>query len=187
MIEEIKHCIQVLTSGGTIIYPTDTIWGLGCDATLEKAVDQVFEIKGRHKTKSLIILLDTMDKLERYVVEVPPIAWDLLEQADSPLTIIYPEGRNLAPNVLASDGSIGIRIVKDDFCKQLISRFNRPLVSTSANFSGDPAPVSFSRISPEFMQKATYVVNWKREIIRPANPSPVMRIALNGEIELIRS
>ncbi|HRY33000.1 MAG TPA: L-threonylcarbamoyladenylate synthase [Bacteroidales bacterium] len=186
MIEEIKRCIAVLSGGGTIIYPTDTVWGLGCDATQGKAVDKVFEIKGRQKTKSLILLLDSMDKLERYVDEVPAIAWDLLEQVDTPLTIIYPGARNLAPNVIAPDGSIAIRIVREDFCRQLIARFNKPLVSTSANFSGDPSPVSFKKIHPEFLKKADYVVNWNREVIRTMKPSAIMKIALNGEIELIR-
>ncbi|MHC1707933.1 MAG: L-threonylcarbamoyladenylate synthase [Bacteroidales bacterium] len=186
MKEEIENCISVLAKGGIVIYPTDTIWGIGCDATNAKAVEKVFTLKGRLHTKSLIVLLDTENKLEQYVKQVPEIAWDLLEQVDTPLTIIYPGGINLAPNVLGADGSIAIRIVNDVFSKELIRRFNKPLVSTSANFSGEPSPVTFSRIHEKLMEAADYVVNWGREEFRTNRPSSILKLGLNGEIELIR-
>ncbi len=186
MQEEIKLCIKVLQQGGVIIYPTDTIWGLGCDATNKKAVEKVFSIKGRIQTKSLIVLLDSENKLESYVKQVPEIAWDLIDQVDTPLTIIYPEGIHVADNVLAKDKSIAIRIVKDEFSKEMIRQFGKPVVSTSANISGDPAPVTFSRIHQHILQSVDYVVEWGRKTFNTNRPSSIIKLSINGEIELIR-
>lgn len=186
MKEEINHCIEVLKKGGTILYPTDTIWGIGCDATQPKAVEKIYRLKGRQSGKSLIVLLDSVNKLERYVKEVPLVAWDLLEQVDTPLTIVYPEGINLAANILAEDKSVAIRIVNDEFSNGLIRQFGIPLVSTSANFSGDPPPLAFSRISDKLLALVDYVVNWKRDRMNATRPSTIIRLGLQGEIELIR-
>lgn len=186
MITEINHCIDILKKGGVLIYPTDTIWGIGCDATNAGAVEKVFKAKGRAHTKSLIVLIDTENKLERYVKQVPEIAWDLIEQVDTPLTLIYPQGINLAHNVLGKDNSVAIRIVNDEFSKEMIRRFGKPIVSTSANFSGDPSPVTFSRIPEKLLQSADYVVNWGRDTFKTNRPSTIIKLGLNGEIELIR-
>ncbi|MCX6271693.1 MAG: L-threonylcarbamoyladenylate synthase [Bacteroidetes bacterium] len=186
MTDEIQQCLEVLKQGGTIIYPTDTLWGLGCDATDEKAVEKVIALKGRKKDQSLIILVDDQNKLDRYVKEVPEIAWDLLDQVDTPLTIVYPAGKNLASNVLASDGSIAIRVTTDPFCKELIRKFGKPIVSTSANYTGDMPPISFSRINLKLIESVDYVVNWQRNRLHSTKPSSIIKLGLKGEIELIR-
>lgn len=142
--EQIEEAVKVLRAGGILLYPTDTIWGIGCDATDEKAVERVFEIKQRADSKSLIILASDMDMVARYVREIPEMAVTVESLSDKPLTIIYPEGINLAPNVTAEDGSIAIRIPKNDFCVELVRRFGKPIVSTSANVSGTPAPAATS-------------------------------------------
>ena len=136
--DEVNKAFEVLKNGGLILYPTDTIWGIGCDATNAEAVDKVYKLKGRAEDKSLIVLLDNDNKLQSYIKEVPELAYDLIEYAENPLTIIYSGAKNLAPNAIAKDGSIGIRIVKHDFCQQLLQRFRKPLISTSANTSGNP-------------------------------------------------
>ncbi len=186
MIEDINKCLKTLGEGGIIIYPTDTVWGIGCDATRAEAVERIIRLKGRRSDKSLIVLVDSEGMLQRYVKEVPYIAWDLLDQVETPLTIIYPGGINLAPGVLANDGSVGIRIVRDDFCMELIRRFNKPIVSTSANFSGEPSPKSFGMITTDLLVSADYVVNWQSKTSTPSRPSSIIKLSLNGEIELIR-
>jgi len=142
---EIEQCLKVLRNGGTILYPTDTIWGIGCDATNSKAVNKIYRLKKRVESKSLIILLDTPEKIKNYVTQVPEIALDLLENIDRPLTIIYPGAKNLAKNVIAEDNSIAIRIVKNEFCRKLIHEFDKPIVSSSANISGEPSPLVFKK------------------------------------------
>ena len=136
-----------MAAGGLILYPTDTIWGIGCDATNEEAVRRVYELKRRSDHKAMLLLMDSSAKLNYYVQEVPDVAWDLIELADSPLTVIYSGARNVAPNLLAADGSVGIRITQEEFSHKLCERFRKPLVSTSANVSGDPSPANFSEIS----------------------------------------
>ncbi len=184
--EEIAKAIEVLKSGGTILYPTDTIWGIGCDATNEQAVKKVQELKGRIASKSLIILLDTENKLGGYVREVPEIAYDLIEYAEKPLTIIYSGAKNLAPNVINEDGSIGIRIVKNPFCEQLIQRFRLPIVSTSANTSGNPAPKNFADIEEDVLNGVDYVVNWEQDDMAEKTPSTIMKLEPDGRFSFIR-
>ncbi|HKG07654.1 MAG TPA: L-threonylcarbamoyladenylate synthase, partial [Pedobacter sp.] len=149
---EIEKALNVLKNGGVILYPTDTIWGLGCDATNEAAVEKINAIKGRSADKSFIILLDTDAKLQSYVTEIPDVAYDLIEYAENPLTIIFSGAKNLAPNVINADGSVGVRIAKHDFCSQLVQRFRKPVTSTSANISGEPSPRFFDEISEEIRE-----------------------------------
>jgi len=186
MNEEIKKAREVLYKGGVILYPTDTIWGIGCDATNEAAVRRVYEIKKRSDSKALLVLIDHSVKLDFYVQEVPEVAWDLVELTDNPLTIIYPGGRNLASNLLAEDGSIGIRVTKDLFSKQLCECFRKAIVSTSANVSGEPSPRFFDEISPEIISAVDYVVDYRRTDKTPTKPSSILKIGIGGKIEIIR-
>lgn len=186
MKSEIEKALEVLKAGGIILYPTDTIWGIGCDATNPDAVEKIFKLKGRDAKKSLIILLDTENKLEGYVHDVPPIAYDLIEYAENPLTIIYSGAKNLAANVIHEDGSIGIRIVKHQFCQALIQRFRKPIVSTSANISGQPTPSNFSEISDKISGGVDYVVNLEQDDSTPKKPSTIMKLAPDGQFTFIR-
>ena len=186
MEQEIKKCLEVLKKGGTILYPTDTIWGIGCDATNQKAVEKVYRIKKRMESKSLIILVENEDRLKQHTRTIPDIAWDLLRSVQTPLTIIYPDACNLAKNVIAEDGSIAIRIVKNDFCKELIRRFDHPIVSTSANISGQTPPLMFKLISEQIRQEVDYVVNLDQDALQELKPSTIIRLKDNGEFEIIR-
>ncbi len=186
MKDEIIQAAKVLMAGGTILYPTDTIWGIGCDATNYKAVVKVYGIKGRLTEKSFIILLDQPEKLLNYVEKVPDIAWDLLKSIETPLTVVYPKAKNLAKNVIAPDGSIAIRIVRDDFCRRLISYFGKPIVSTSANISGDPPPLVFSNISKEIISKVDYVVEVNKNRLNELKPSTIIKINEDGEYIVLR-
>jgi L-threonylcarbamoyladenylate synthase len=161
--EDIKKSLAVLKAGGVILYPTDTIWGLGCDATNSAAVEKVFSIKKRVESKSLIILVNGIDMLERYVKEIPQTAIELISVSDSPLTIIYHEGKNLAAGVCSEDKSVGIRITNEPFCNELITRFRRPVVSTSANISGNTAPSDFSEIENAVISTVDYCVRYKQD------------------------
>jgi L-threonylcarbamoyladenylate synthase len=183
---EFQKCIEVLRSGGTILYPTDTVWGIGCDATNQVAVEKVFAIKGRPDSKSLIVLLREESLLNKYVHEVPAVAWDLLEFSDKPLTIIYDRVGGMAPGVIATDGSCGIRVCKEAFCNRLLHKFGRPLVSTSANKSGEPTPLNFRQISDEIKDAVDYVVNWRQDDFTESQPSSIMKIKENGEFTMIR-
>jgi L-threonylcarbamoyladenylate synthase len=176
----------VLSDGGVILYPTDTIWGLGCDATNPEAVERIYKIKQRHDTKRMLVLIDTETRLQQYIKEVPEIAWELLDVADRPLTLIYPGAKNLAPNLIGEKGTVGIRIPKDDFCQQLIGRFKKPIVSTSANISGEPNPENFDSISDEIIQSVDYVVRWRQDDLRSANASSIITVGLGGEIKILR-
>jgi L-threonylcarbamoyladenylate synthase len=184
--DEITRSIDVLKSGGTILYPTDTVWGIGCDATNPKAVEKIYAVKRRAESKSLIILLDSFDKITRYVEKVPDVAYDLVSNMDTPLTIIYSAAKNLAPNVIASDGTIAIRVVNEDFCRQLIYRFGKPIVSSSANITGDPAPLIFSNIDEAIIKNVDYAVNHKRDAFNRSKPSTIIRLLENGEFSIIR-
>lgn len=185
-MKEIKSIVETLRSGGVIAYPTDTIWGLGCDATNQEAVEKIYQIKQRSDAKALLTLVDNENRLAQYIEEVPEVAWQLLEVADKPLTIIYPGARNLAPNLLAEDGSIGIRIPKDDFCQKLIQQFRKPIVSTSANLSGQPAPSFFDEISEEILSQVDYVVEYRQDDKTPCQASGIIKLGLGGEITIIR-
>jgi len=184
--EDIRNCVKVLREGGVILYPTDTIWGLGCDATNQAAVEKIYRIKERQESKSLIILVNSDTMLERYVREMPYAAAQMIDVTDTPLTIIYPACRNLAYAVMAEDGSAGIRITDDDFCSELITRFRKPVVSTSANKSGAATPSFFDEISEEIISSADYVVRYRQEDRQKRKASPVIKVEINGVIKIIR-
>jgi L-threonylcarbamoyladenylate synthase len=184
--EDIRKSLEALNTGGTLLYPTDTVWGIGCDATNYQAVDKIFRIKRRFGSKSLIVLLESFESLSAYVKKVPDITFDLLESIDNPVTIIYSNARNLAPNVIANDGTIGIRIVKETFCASLIRQFGRPIVSTSANVSGEPTPAMFSQVSEEVRESVDYIVKYKQDLYSPAKPSTIIRLYENGHYNIIR-
>lgn len=186
MEAEINKALHVLENGGVIIYPTETIWGIGCDATNQKAVDRIYKIKQRTDAKSMLILLDTENRLPSYVEQVPELAWDLIEMADKPLTIIYPMGKNLASNLLADDGSIGIRITSNQFCKNLIYRFRKPIVSTSANISGHPGPVSFIDISDTLLSQVDFVVSEEFASKNTGKASGIIKLDMDGTVKVIR-
>jgi L-threonylcarbamoyladenylate synthase len=186
MIEDIKKALEVLRKGGTILYPTDTIWGIGCDTTNPDAVKRVYEIKKRNDNKSMLVLLDEVLRLNEYVSQVPDIAWDLIEVTDSPLTIIYPGAKNLASNIVAPDGSVGIRITHDEFCKRLIGQFKKPIVSTSANVSEKSAPANFTEIDPAIIDAVDYVVQWRQDDYTHYAPSGIIKLGLKGEVQVIR-
>ncbi|NLA49964.1 MAG: threonylcarbamoyl-AMP synthase [Bacteroidales bacterium] len=184
--EDIQQSLTVLKNGGIVVCPTDTVWGIACDATRDDAVEKVQMIKSRNKKKSLIVLVNGFPMLERYVKEIPLIVYDLLKVSDTPLTIVYPEGRNLAGGVCAEDDSVAIRICNEPFVNELIDRFRKPLVSTSANISGEAYPANFDRIDPRLLKKADYVVGYRRDDRKQYKPSPVIRVELNGIIRIIR-
>lgn len=186
MIEELKKAQEVLYKGGLILYPTDTIWGIGCDATNEEAVKRVYDLKKRVDSKAMLILVDNPAKLQFYVREVPEVAWDLVELSEKPLTIIYPGARNLASNLLAEDGSIGIRLTKELFTKSLCERFRKAIVSTSANVSGEPSPRFFNEISTEIVEGVDYVVNYRQHEKTLASPSSIVKLGIGGQIQIIR-
>lgn len=186
MTNEIEQAKAVLKKGGIIVYPTDTIWGIGCDATNSEAVKRIYEIKKRVEAKSMLVLLDVPEKISLYVREVPEIAWDIIDCADEPLTIIYPGAIKLASNLIAEDGSIGIRVTKEQFSKDLIYRFNKPIVSTSANISGEPSPTCFDDISEEIKNSVDYIVKYSQNLNQKAKPSGIIKVEINGEIKVIR-
>lgn len=184
--EEINKTLAVLKAGGVILYPTDTIWGIGCDATNENAVARVNEIKGRSADKSLIVLLDTDNKLQSYVTEIPDVAYELIEYAENPMTVIFSGAKNLAKGVINADGSVGIRVVKHDFCTPLIERFRKPLVSTSANISGQPAPKYFDDIDEAIKEAVDYIVNVDQENRTVKKPSTIIKLGPSGQFQFIR-
>lgn len=186
MEDDIKKACEIMEKGGIILYPTDTIWGIGCDATNEDAVKRVYEIKKRIDSKALIVLVDKPVKVEFYVREVPEIAWNLIDVADKPLTIVYPNARNLATNVLADDGSVGIRITQETFSRKLCERFRKAIVSTSANISGQPAPTNFNEISDEIKQAVDYVITYRQDDPYQPSPSSVIWIGEGGVIKILR-
>jgi L-threonylcarbamoyladenylate synthase len=185
MNEDISASVEVLKKGGVILYPTDTIWGLGCDATNNNAVKRIFEIKQRADEKSMLLLLDNAEKLTQYV-DVPDIAWQLIEVADKPLTIVYPGAVNIAQNLLAEDGSVGIRITEDEFCRKLIRAFGKPIVSTSANISGKSWPAIFKDIEKDITEAVDYVVRHRQNDNKPGKPSGIIKLGKNGEVKVIR-
>ncbi|MDR0865769.1 MAG: threonylcarbamoyl-AMP synthase [Candidatus Symbiothrix sp.] len=186
MEDELKKAYEVLRKGGIILYPTDTIWGIGCDATNPEAVKRIYDIKQRPDSKSMLVLVDSTAKLDYYVDELPEIALDLIELSDKPLTIIYSNARNVAPNLIAPDGTLGIRVTKENFSRQLCQRLKKPLVSTSANSSGQAAPANFSEISGEIIQAVDYVVNYRQEDTQKARPSGIIQLGKGGLVKIIR-
>ncbi|MEO9076646.1 MAG: L-threonylcarbamoyladenylate synthase [Gelidibacter sp.] len=185
MQKDINQAVQVLRDGGLILYPTDTVWGIGCDSTNPKAVEKVFQLKERNDNKALICLVADDRMLSRFVKEIPKVAYDLFDVSDDPITIIYDDAQNLAANLIAEDKSIGIRIPNDDFCFQLIRRFGKAIVSTSANVSGQPTPKSFEEIAPHILKGVDYVVNLHREKVC-AKPSSIIKLSANGRFKVIR-
>lgn len=186
MTEDIKKACEVMAAGGIILYPTDTIWGIGCDATNEKAVQRVYELKRRTDNKAMLVLMDSEAKLDRYVSDVPDIAWDLISVSDKPLTIIYSSAKNLATNLLGADGSVGIRITNEEFSKKLCERFRKPLVSTSANVSGEPSPANFSEVSEVIKEGVDYIVSYRQDDMSKAVPSGIIKLGAGGLVQVIR-
>ena len=186
MQDDIKKACDILRKGGIILYPTDTIWGIGCDATNEEAVKRIYDLKQRDDTKSMLVLMDNPAKLQTYVKEVPDIAWDLIDLADKPLTIIYDGAKNLAPNLIAPDGSIGIRLTAETFSMELCRQFRKPIVSTSANISGDPSPSSFSEIGQTVKEGVDYIVTYRQKEQTKAKPSGIVKLGKDGSIKIIR-
>jgi L-threonylcarbamoyladenylate synthase len=184
--DEVAKAFKILQEGGIILYPTDTIWGIGCDATNTEAVQKIYRLKQRDEAKSMIILLDTENKLESYVRDVNPLAYDLIEYAENPLTLVMPGAKNVSPALIAADGSIGIRVTANEFCKQLIQRLRKPLVSTSANISGKPSPQYFSQIDQEIIDGVDYVVDMDQHSKEIKNPSTIMKLSPDGQFEFLR-
>lgn len=186
---DLQQALKVLREGGVIIYPTDTVWGIGCDATNASAVSRVYEIKRRVDSKAMLVLLDGAGKLQGYMEKVPATAWMLLEASDGqrPMTIIYPRAKNLAANLLAEDGSVGIRITEELFSKALCEQLRRPIVSTSVNISGEPAAKTFQQISPELLEAVDYVCEYRRNDNTIHKPSSIIKIDEKERITIIRS
>ena len=184
--EDMAEAVRVLKTGGVILYPTDTVWGLGCDATNAEAVERIYRIKQRQDSKALIVLADSEAMISRYVAEVPEVAWDVIELATRPTTVIFDRGLNLAPNLLAQDGSVGIRLSREAFSSQLCFHLRKPIVSSSANVSGQPSPRIFREIIEEIRQQVDYVVRYRQDDIKPASPSSVIKLGRGGEVKIIR-
>lgn len=194
--EDIRQAVEVLRRGGVILYPTDTVWGIGCDATNAEAVKRVYEIKHRDDSKALICLVDSDARLQRYVRDVPDAAWQLIDAmkefqgegapVSRPVTLILDGAINLAPNLIAEDGSIGIRITNESFSKELCYRFQKALVSTSANISGEPAAQNYRDIAPEILESVDYVCFSRRQEHKPHQPSSIIKIGQGGEVKVIR-
>ena len=184
--EDIKQAVDVLRQGGVILYPTDTIWGIGCDATNEAAVRRVYDIKQRDDSKALICLVDSDARLQRYVRNVPDVAWQLIDCVDKPTTLILDGAVNLAPNLIAEDGSIGIRITQEPFSKELCYRFQKAIVSTSVNISGQPAAQNFRDIDPEIIKQVDYVCWSRRQEHKPQQPSSIIKLSAGGIVKIIR-
>lgn len=182
----IEKTIEVLKSGGTILYPTDTIWGLGCDASNKAAVDKIYTLKKRAESKSLIILVDDDKKVNRYIKNVPEAAWNIFDYATKPTTIILDEAVNIASNIVAEDGSVGIRICKQEFCSSLIRKYGKAIVSTSANISGEPSPSSFLEISDEIKNNVDFIVDIPEFYSSKNPPSSILKISKYSEVKILR-
>lgn len=184
--DEVKKAFDIVQQGGIILYPTDTIWGIGCDATDTEAIQKIYALKQRAQEKSMIILLDTENKLESYIREVPALAYDLIEFTENPLTLVMPGAKNISSALIAEDGSVGVRVSKHPFCQQLIQRLRKPLVSTSANISGQPSPQNFMQIAPEIIEGVDYVVDVDQHNLSIKKPSTIMKLDPSGLFEFLR-
>ena len=184
--DDIVNALEILKKGGIILYPTDTIWGIGCDATNFNAVKRVYEIKQREDSKSMLVLLENPNLILSYIDEMPEVAWDLIDLAEKPTTIIYDKAKNLPLNLIADDGSIGIRITKEAFTQLLIQRFRKPIVSTSANISGQPSPENFREISDEIKLKVDYIVKYRQDDEKKQVPSSIIKLGNSGLIKILR-
>ena len=185
-VNDITQCVNTLNNGGLILYPTDTVWGIGCDATNAEAVKRVYQLKQRDDSKALIVLIDNADHIDHYVVDVPAIARELIDVAVKPLTIIYEGAYNLAPNLLGDEDSVGIHIPNDEFCHQLCARFGKPIVSTSANVSGNPTAKTFADIDPAIVNGVDYAVEYRRDDTTPHHPSNIILLSRDGTFKIIR-
>jgi L-threonylcarbamoyladenylate synthase len=181
----LEKIIETLKSGGIILYPTDTIWGIGCDATNSEAITKIFNIKKREKTKSMIVLVESAKRLQD-LVDVPEMAWEIMDLSEKPVTLIYDLPKGLPKELLAEDGSIGIRLVKDLFLKKIITKMNKPLVSTSANYNGEKSPMQFSEISKEIKYAVDYIVTENQDKLSEFSGSSVIRIWKDGRIKVLR-
>lgn len=184
--DDIRNAVETMRRGGIILYPTDTVWGIGCDATNAEAVAKVYNIKHRDDSKALICLVDSESRLQRYVRDIPNVAWDIFELSVKPTTIILDNAVNLAPNLIADDGSIAMRITKEPFSKELCYRYQKAIVSTSANISGEPAAQNFCDISEEIINAVDYVCWTRRQEHKPHTPSSIIKLTANGEVTIIR-
>ena len=184
--DDIRNAVETMRRGGIILYPTDTVWGIGCDATNAEAVAKVYNIKHRDDSKALICLVDSESRLQRYVRDIPNVAWDIFELSVKPTTIVLDNAVNLAPNLIADDGSIAMRITKEPFSKELCYRYQKAIVSTSANISGEPAAQNFCDISEEIINAVDYVCWTRRQEHKPHTPSSIIKLTTNGEVTIIR-
>lgn len=184
--EDIRNAVETLRKGGLILYPTDTIWGIGCDATNEEAVRKVYELKKRSDSKALICLVDSADRLQRYFRNVPDVAWDLVEYADKPLTLILDNAVGVAENLVADDGSLGVRVTKENISHELCYRFQKAIVSTSANISGQPSPANFSEIDASIIEGVDYVMKSRQNDLAKAKPSSIVKLQSDSTITIIR-
>ena len=185
MVDEIKEAIGILKKGGLILYPTDTVWGIGCDATNPGAIDKVYKLKQRAESQTMICLVHDFKMLNQYVENVPEVAYDILKYAAQPTTIVYDDPIRVAENLIATDNTLAIRVTKDDFCKMLVRKFGRPIVSTSANISGEQTPQSFKEISPAILEGVDYVVNLHHNR-KSAKPSTIIKLKNDGQVKVLR-
>lgn len=184
--EDIKQAVEVLRKGGIILYPTDTVWGIGCDATNAEAVAKIYKIKRREESKSMITLFDSTARVQQYVDKIPDVAFDMMELSEKPLTLILDGAKNLALNLIAADGTLGVRVTSEEFSQQLCFRFQKPIVSTSANISGEPTASNFSEISQEIIDAMDYIVKYRQDDNSRHKPSSIVRLASNGLVKIIR-
>ncbi|MDO4692107.1 MAG: L-threonylcarbamoyladenylate synthase [Porphyromonadaceae bacterium] len=183
---DIEAAVEIMRRGGVILYPTDTVWGIGCDATNPEAVARIYEIKRRADAKSMLVLVDSLAALEGVIPDVPEVAYDIIELAIRPVTIIYDSARGIAPNLLAEDGSLGVRLSKEAFSSALARQMRAPIVSTSANISGEPTPMVFSAISQEIIDAVDYVVGYRQKDTKTSPPSQIIKLSSKGEVKIIR-
>lgn len=186
MKEVIQKAVEILEEGGIILYPTDTVWGIGCDATNTEAINRIFKLKQREESKSMIVLVANEVQLERSVEEVPEMAWDLIELSEKPTTLVLSNPIGFSKKIVAEDNSIGIRVTKDRFCQELIRRFRKPIVSTSANISGNPSPENFNAIETAIKDGVDYIVPLRQDETEPKAPSSVIKIDSSGLIQILR-
>jgi L-threonylcarbamoyladenylate synthase len=186
MQEDIRKALSVVRQGGIILYPTDTVWGIGCDATQAKAVERIYALKRRPEVRSMLALIDSEEYLSHYVEPVPAVAYDLIACTYTPLTIIYSGARNVAPNLIAEDGTLGIRVTREAFSQGLCQALRKPLVSTSANLSGGTTPACFSEIGGEILRGVDYIVRYRQEEKGRQRPSSILQLGENGTVKIIR-
>jgi L-threonylcarbamoyladenylate synthase len=183
--QEVHKAFEIMQQGGIILYPTDTVWGIGCDATNPEAVAKIYKLKQRAETQSMIVLMNGEKMMYNVFKDIPEVAWQIMDLSENPTTLVLDKPRNVAPNLIAVDNTLGIRIVKEPFCFKLMERLRKPLVSTSANISGQPTPISFAAISPEIIKGVDYVVNLQREKIA-GKPSTIIKLTSDSQVKVIR-